>query len=139
MSDYALLNPEIFYSLPRSFDFTSYIEIERELWALFPETQGRRVNFCQTGLTAHIYVEVAEDGSELRADETYFLMPCADHTMRPLRMRPCRRLTLREYRMSHLTALKLLGRLQGTGRIMEEIDSLILGPEVIQELKQHMQ
>jgi len=138
VSKYALLSPDIVYSLPRNFDFESYIQIERELWALFPETEGRRVNFCQTGLTAHIYVEVPEDGSELGSEETYFLMPCADRTMRPLRMRPCRRLTLGEYRMSHLTALKLLGRLEGTGRIMEEIDSLILGPEVIGELKQYM-
>ena len=133
MSIYALLHPACTYPLPDEFDFESYIDVEQELWALFPETLGKRVNFCQTGLTAHIYAEVADDGSELSVDETYFLMPCENHSMRPLRMRVARRLTLTEYRMSHLTALKLMGRLPGTRRIMEEIDLTILGPEVVAE------
>lgn len=133
MSIYALLYPNTSYPLPDDFDFDGYIEIERELWALFPETQGRRVNFCQTGLTAHIYMETRNDGSELGLDETYFLMPCEDRAMRPVRMRISRRLTLTEYRMSHLTALKMIGKLTGTRRIMEEIDYAILGPEVISE------
>jgi len=27
------------------------------MWALFPETEGKRVNFCQLGLTAKIFIE----------------------------------------------------------------------------------
>src|SRR5215468_3054600 len=43
-------NPAISYSLPRSFNFSDYVETENEFWALFPETHGKRVNFCQLGL-----------------------------------------------------------------------------------------
>jgi hypothetical protein len=133
LSAYAFLNPRCKYPLPASFDFSGYIEAEQELWALFPETDGKRVNFCQVGLTAGLYVEVADDGSELKAGETYFLMPCADRSMRPLRMRVLRNLTLSEYRMSHLTALRLSDKLEGTGDIMDEVHLRILGPEIIAE------
>jgi hypothetical protein len=133
LSAYAFLNPRCKYPLPASFDFSGYIEAEQELWALFPETDGKRVNFCQVGLTAGLYVEVADDGSELKAGETYFLMPCPDRSMRPLRMRVLRNLTLSEYRMSHLTALRLSDKLEGTGDIMDEVHLRILGPEIIAE------
>ena len=86
MSAYAFLDPRCKYALPLSFDYAGYIDTERELWALFPETYGKRVNFCQLGLTASLYIEAPDDGSELKPAETYFLMPFADHTMRPLRM-----------------------------------------------------
>src|SRR5260370_39763536 len=82
LSAYAFLNPRCKYPLPASFDFSGYIEAEQELWALFPETDGKRVNFCQVGLTAGLYVEVADDGSELKAGETYFLMPGPHRGMR---------------------------------------------------------
>ena len=133
MSVFALLNPRSKYRLPVGFDYAGYIEAEQELWALCPETDGKRVNFCQVGLTASLYVDIAEDGSELKAGETYFLMPCADRTMRPLRMRAVRNLTLSEYRMSHLTALRLSDKLEGTGDIMDEVHLRILGPEIIAE------
>src|SRR5438270_5913818 len=99
MSQYTFLDPSASFSLPKSFDWDEYIETERELWALFPETDGRRVNFVQIGLTAQIFAEVRDDGSELRPDETYILMPCESRAMRPIRMEACRRLTLTEYRM----------------------------------------
>lgn len=95
---------------------------------LFPETDGQRVNFCQTGLTAQLCVEAPEDDSELTAGETYFLMPCSDGVMRPHR-----RLSLSEYRMSHLTALKVAGNLHGAAEIMDRVHLQILGPEVADE------
>ena len=134
MSAYAFLSPKTTFPLPRSFDFAAYIETEREFWALFPETEGKRVNFCQSGLTARVFIEALEDGSELKTDETYFLMPCEDRKMRPVRMHPCRRLTLSEFRMSHLTAIRLKERLAGTSAIMERVHIQVLGPEVIEEL-----
>jgi len=91
------------------------------------------VNFIQVGLTAMIYAEVAENPSELALDETYILMPCADFTMRPVRMHACRRLTLSEYRMGHLTAIKLVGKVNDAGEVMREIGCQILGEEVLQE------
>jgi len=133
VSEYTFIEPNAAFPLPASFNFTDYIETERELWALFPETDGRRVNFVQVGLTAQIYAEVPESGAELAIDETYILMPCADYTMRPIRMRACRRLTLSEYRMGHLTAIKLVGRVNEAGDVMREIGCQILGDEVIQE------
>lgn len=133
MSDFVFLEPNAAFPLPKSFDFAEYIETERELWALFPETDGRRVNFVQIGLTAQIFAEVPDNGSEMRDDETYLLMPCEDYTMRPIRMRACRRLTLSEYRMGHLTAIKLMGRVNEAGEVMREIGAQILGNEVIQE------
>ena len=135
LSEYAFLNPRSVYPLPRGFDFREYIDTERELWAFFPETHGRRVNFCQLGLTAQVYVETADDGSELRGGETYLLMPCADLTLRPIRMRPCRRMTLAEFRTTHLTTLKLAGRLSEAANIMREIDLHILGPEIMEEVE----
>jgi len=135
LSQYAFLEPGSSYPLPRSFDFEDYIETERELWALFPETDGRRVNFIQVGLTAQIYAEVPESGTELLADETYILMPCWDRTMRPIRMQASRRLTLSEYRMGHLTAIKLMGRVSEAAEVMREIGCEILGPEVIEEVE----
>ena len=133
MSQYALLEPGSSYPLPSSFDYQEYIETERELWALFPETDGKRVNFVQIGLTAAIYTEVPDDATELLPGETYILMPCPDGTMRPLRMEARRRLTLGEYRMGHLTAVKLMGRVSETGEIVREIAFQILGAEVIGE------
>jgi hypothetical protein len=133
VSAYSFLDPGSSFPLPRSFDFAGYIETEREFWALFPETEGKRVNFCQMGLTAQIFVESREDGSELKPEETYFLMPCPDSTLKPIRMRACRRLTLDEFRMSHLTALKLIDKLHNTARVMDEVHLRILGPEILNE------
>ena len=135
MSLYTFLDPRSAYPLPNTFDYREYIEAERELWAIFPETDGKRVNFVQVGLTAQVYSEVFDDGSELEANETYILMPCPDSTMRPIRMEACRRLTLSEYRMGHLTAVKLLGKIAEAGEVMREIGCQILGPEVIGEVE----
>ena len=134
MSAYSFLDPAAAYPLPRSFNFHEYIETENEFWALFPETHGLRVNFCQLGLTAQIYVESTAPRGELADNETYFLMPCTDRTMRPMRMRALRRLTLSEYRMSHMTALRLREHLQSAGSVMDEIHLQILGPEIVEEL-----
>ena len=133
MSDYTFIEPNAAFPLPATFNFDEYIETERELWALFPETDGRRVNFVQIGLTAMIYAEVSDTGTELDLDETYILMPCEDFAMRPIRMRACRRLTLSEYRMGHLTAIKLVGRVNEAGDVMREIGCQILGEEVLSE------
>ncbi len=138
MSVYSFVPPGSSYRLPPSFSFDEYIEIEQELWALFPETDGKRVNFVQMGLTAQIFTETADDGSELRPNETYILMPCSDGSMRPLRMESCRRLTLSEYRMGHLTAVKLMGKVTEAGEIMREIGCQILGPEVLEEVELRM-
>lgn len=135
MSIYAFLEPGSSYPLPPSFDYDEYIETERELWALFPETDGKRVNFVQVGLTATIFTEVFDDGSELGNGETYILMPCRDNTMKPIRMEGSRRLTLSEYRMGHLTAVKLMGKVAQAGEVMREIGYEILGPEVIGEVE----
>jgi hypothetical protein len=62
-------------------------------------------------------------------------MPCPDHTMRPIRMRAVRRLTLSEYRMGHLTAVKLIGKVNEAGEIMREIGCQILGEEVLEEVQ----
>ena len=133
MSAYAFLDPGARYKLPDGFDYAGYIETEQELWALFPETEGKRANFCQLGLTASLYVEVPDDGTDLKPGETYFLMPCPDRTMRPLRMKSTRRLTLGEYRMSHLTAMRMSEKLDGAGEIMDDVHLQILGPEIISE------
>lgn len=130
MSMFSFIDPEAAYPLPKSFNYSDYIETEREMWALFPETDGKRVNFCQLGLTAKIFVESADAG-ELRDDETYFLMPCADRKLRPVRMRQVRRLTLEEFRMSHITAIRMADKLAGTTRVLEEVHLQILGPEIL--------
>lgn len=138
MSEYTFVEPKAAFPLPPTFNFEEYIETERELWALFPETDGRRVNFVQIGLTAMIYAEVPDNNSELAMDETYILMPCADYTMRPVRMRAVRRLTLSEYRMGHLTAIKLVGKVNEAGDVMREIGCQILGDEVLQEAQSRL-
>lgn len=134
MSAYAFIDPNASFSLPNSFNFSEYIETERELWALFPETDGKRVNFVQIGLTAQIYVESANRG-ELDANETYILMPCPDRSMRPIRMRASRRLTLSEYRMGHLTAIKLMGKVSEASDVMRQVGTQILGDEVLDEVQ----
>lgn len=138
MSEYCFLEVNSAYPLPSSFNFDDYIETERELWALFPETDGRRVNFVQIGLTAQIFAEVPENGAELAADETYILMPCADLTMRPIRMQACRRLSLSEYRMGHLTAIKLVGKVNEAGEVMRAVGCQILGAEVLEEAQSRL-
>ena len=135
MSQYAFVDPGSSFPLPSTFDYNEYIETERELWALFPETDGRRVNFVQIGLTAQIFSEMPEDRSELGPEETYILMPCKDGTMRPIRMEARRRLTLSEYRMGHLTAIKLMGRINEAAEVMREIGCEILGDEVLGEVE----
>jgi hypothetical protein len=134
VSDYSFLDPAISYSLPRKFNFSDYIETENEFWALFPETHGKRVNFCQLGLTAQIYVESGANRGELAENETYFLMPFPDCTLRPMRMKALRRLTLSEYRMSHLTALRLREQLAHAGPVIEEVHLQILGPELLDDI-----
>src|SRR5439155_8468504 len=106
VSSYSFIEPDSAYPLPKSFDYSDYIETEQEMWALFPETEGKRVNFCQLGLTAKIYIE-SDVAGELLEDETYFLMPCPDRKLRPIPMRQLRRLTLDDVRMSHITPTRL--------------------------------
>ena len=134
-SAFAFLDPASSYPLPQTFDYDEYIEAEQELWAIFPETDGKRVNFVQIGLTAQVYTEVFDDGTELLPNETYILMPCPDGTMKPMRMEACRRLTLIEYRMGHLTAVKLMGKVSEASEVMRDIGIQILGPEVLGEVE----
>jgi hypothetical protein len=138
MSQLALLDTRSSFPLSPSFDWQEYIETERELWALFPETDGRRVNFIQVGLIARLFAEARDDGSELAADETYILMPCSDHTMRPIRMHGCRCLSLSEYRMAHLTSVKLLGKMTDATEIMRDVGIRILGSEVLEEVESRL-
>jgi GTP-sensing pleiotropic transcriptional regulator CodY len=86
-------------------------------------------------LTAQIYAQSPEHGGELDRDETYILMPCEDRTLRPIRMEACRRLTLSEYRMGHLTAIKLMGKINEAAEVMREIGCQILGDEVLSEVE----
>ena len=127
----ALLDPRAAYPLPRSFTVYEYIETEREFWALFPETHGRRVNFCQVGLTAQLYTDVEDSGVALASDEAYFLLPCPDHQMRPRRMRAVRHLTVGEYRRSRLTAIKLGAILQNAVHILDHVHEQVIGDELI--------
>jgi hypothetical protein len=48
-------------------------------------------------------------------------------------MKMLRKLTLGEYRMSHLTAIRLRDKLEDTSDIMDEVHLQILGPEIIAE------
>lgn len=132
MSRFSFLAPAAEYALPRTFSYPEYIETEQEMWALFPETEGKRVNFCQMGLTAMIFVE-SKTAGELAFEETYFLMPCPDGKLRPIRMRAVRRLTRDEFRLSSITAARLAEQLSDTGKVLEEIHLEILGPEVMNE------
>lgn len=100
------------------------------MWALFPETEGKRVNYCQMGLTAWLFVESEEMG-ELESDETYFLMPREDRRLHAVRMRSVRRLSLEEFRMSHLTAVKLAELLSSSARVFDHVHCQILGPGVL--------
>lgn len=128
-----LLGTGCSFPLPSRFDYEAYIDVERELWALFPETDGQRVNFSQVGLTGQLFAEVSETHDELNTDETYFLMPCLDHMMRPVRMRMKRRLTTSEYRMAYLTALKFVGKFQEMATVMAQVEEKILGAEVLED------
>jgi hypothetical protein len=130
---HALLDPKSSYRLPEEFTLFDYMQTEREFWALFPETQGKRVNFCQVGLTAQLYIDVDDHGGSLSSNEAYFLMPCSDHNMRPVRMQAVRHLTVSEYRMSRLTALKLGVYLRTAGDILEQVHQEVLGAEILGE------
>ena len=101
-----LLPPDSAFELPPAFDYAEYIDCEQELWALFPECTGKRVNLIQAGLSAFIYVEIVSDGTDLANDETYILMPHPDNYLRPIRMKCVRRMSVDEYRLSMYTALK---------------------------------
>ena len=50
-------------------------------------------------------------------------------------MEACRRLTLTEYRMGHLTAVKLLGKMTDAGEVMRNVGAQILGEEVLEEVE----
>ncbi len=132
MSNYCFLPQGSSYPLPKSFNFKEYIEVEREMWALFPETDGKRVNFCQMGLTAQIFVE-SRDRGDLRPDETWFLMPCPDRTMKPIRMKTVRRISVEEFRLAHITAMRRAEKLSGADEVMEHVHLHILGPEILDE------
>lgn len=128
-----LLDPLASYPLPQDFTLSDYLQTEREFWALFPETEGKRVNFCQVGLTAQLYIDVDDGGKALQHNESYFLLPCSDHCMRPVRMRALRHLTVSEFRMSRLTALKLGGFLRRAGHILDKVHEEVVGSDVISE------
>jgi hypothetical protein len=132
VSRFSFLEPCAQYALPPTFRYSAYIETEQEMWAFFPETQGKRVNFCQMGLTALIFVE-SSGSEELASDETYFLMPCQDAVLRPIRMRAVRRLTRDEFRLSSITAARLAEHLSDTGKVLQQIHLEILGPEILNE------
>jgi hypothetical protein len=133
VESHTLLDPQSAFRLPPSFCWNDYIETEREFWALFPETQGKRVNFCQVGLTAQLYTEVAESGGALESNEVYFLLPCDDRKMRPVRMELVRHLSVSEYRMSRLTALKLGSFMQCAAAILHHVHRQVLGAELLAE------
>lgn len=122
--------------LPASFDYEGYLDTEQELNMLFPEVNGRRANFIQIGLTAAVYAEVPDTSDSLGDNETYVLMPDQDAEgvcLRPIRMRPIRRLTLSDYRMAHFTAIKLIGQVSEISEAMQCVGVAILGDEVINE------
>ena len=75
LSQYAFLDPSAAYPLPSSFKYREYIETEQELWALFPETDGKRVNFVQIGLTAQIYEDSPERGKKPNHGDSYRFEP----------------------------------------------------------------
>jgi len=133
MASRAFLDPGSSYPLPADFTLHDYLETEREFWALFPETEGKRVNFCQIGLTAQLYTEVSESGEDLKNNEVYFLMPCADRSLRPVRMEAIRHLTVTEYRMSRHTALKLGAYMRTAASILEHVHLQVLGSELLAE------
>jgi hypothetical protein len=128
---HVFIEPETNFPLPANFDYEGYIETEQEFWALFPETEGKRVNFCQLGLTARLYTECPEAAGDTAADETWFLMPCSDRSLRPVRMRAMRPLSLEEFRLAHHTAIRLMSRMAGTGHILDEIHLRVLGEEIL--------
>jgi hypothetical protein len=140
LDSYTLVPVEQRYPLPETFNFQEYIEIERELWMLFPETDGKRVNFHQSGIMSWIYVESPNAG-ELQDTETYFLMPVSDgrqHSMKAIRMIADRRLTLHEYRMVQLTAVKLIGKMNEACECMATIGEEIFGEEVLAEVSERL-
>ncbi len=53
MTAYAFLDPRCKYRLPPDFNYQDYIETEQELWALFPETEGKRVMSTREFLAGH--------------------------------------------------------------------------------------
>ena len=59
--------------------------------------------------------------------------------MRPIRMEAGRRLTLTEYRMAHLTAIRMLGKLNPAGTVMQKIGRAILGQELLDEVRTRIQ
>jgi len=124
-----LLPPDAFFRLSSTFNYTEYIECEQELWALFPECTGKRVNFIQAGLSAFLYAEVSNDGTMLANDETYVLMPHSDNCLRAIRMRCVRRLSLGEYRLSLYTALRTSAQMQEEA--FQQVASAIVGEELL--------
>jgi hypothetical protein len=126
------LDAEAAFPLPASFRYAEYLEIERELWALFPETAGKRANFLQMGLTAVLMVESEEAGT-LRFDETYLLMPNEDGDLRPMRMKMIRRLSLSEFRLASYSSLKTTSL--GWGGALQDARHTIYGEELSQEFE----
>jgi hypothetical protein len=128
-----LLPADAAFKLPVTFNYTEYLNCEQELWAFFPECTGKRVNFLQAGLSAFLYAEVADDGSELANDETYVLMPQADKHLRPIRMKCVRRITLEEYRLSTYTAIR--AGAQNLEPTFRQIATLIAGNELLEHIR----
>jgi hypothetical protein len=127
-----LLPTDAAFPLAKSFDYSQYIDSEQELWALFPEVVGKRVNFIQVGLSAFLYAEADDDKTALANDETYVLMPHADNCLRQVRMKCIRRLSLDEYRMSTHTAIRAGSRILSSA--LQEAGELILGDELMADL-----
>ena len=127
-----LLPADTTFALPDSFDYDRYIDSEQELWALFPEVIGKRVNFIQVGLSAFLYAEVHDHQTPLGHDETYILMPHADKCLRQVRMKAVRRLNLEEFRMSTHSALRAGS--WTLGGALQQAGELILGEELMSDL-----
>ncbi len=135
MTEFCFVHLRKAYWLAPNFDFGSYIRVERELWALFPETDGKRVSVVPFGLSASLAVSAHDDGSSLCPEEAYVLMPYPDGKMKPMRMTMVRRINLEEYRFAYHTLGRLKEMLPGLDYVNRSLNADIYGEE-IQELMQ---
>lgn len=129
------IEPDRSFAIPKNFQYERYIEIEREVWALFPDValQGKRVTVAQFGMSGFILAEIMDDGSELKNDETYVLMPCADYFMRFFRMKMMRRISTNEFRMVNLTSIRVAEYMVPLRDTLIFVQHMILGQDVIDE------
>jgi hypothetical protein len=137
LSDHCFLPLDVSYEAPPTFDFDEHMEVEHELWMLFPETENLRVNFVHMGLSAVLMVQSDSTSDELAPHEAYYPMVSKGKDgpyVAPMRMKVLRHMTLEEFRFANFSSLKSKDSMKPLIPLVSKLGKEIVGENFLDEV-----